>query len=395
MSPADPKGVVAPAAPARWWGRHPKTTLIGVVGGVLLLALLAGEIILSGTAAHPGIPRFINFREHRPLFQDALGPTAEDRRNAPDLPCQAYRLEVDAHGFIKPTAVHAHPQVTVVFLGGSTTECLYMAETERFPYQAGRRLEQALQIPVNSLNAGRAGNNSLHSLNILLNKIVPLRPEIVVMMHNINDLIILLYEETYWNQNPYKAPILTRQTTLGQSLGELLGLMRDQAVPHLARALTAAWPQWGGETPTREFTRTGDGRLEIHPARLLRAFRANLQLFVDLCHLYGLTPVLMTQASRFTAVPDDFIAGLMRRQEEAYGIAYPDWQRLFAGFNAEIRAVGQANGIVVIDLVAAIPPEPVYLYDAVHLTARGASLASEIIYRDLAALLRPQKDGGP
>ena len=108
-------------------------------------------------------------------------------------------LRVDRQGFIMPSKIHDHPDLTIAFLGGSTTECTYVDEDNRFPYLAGRLLERQTHLKVNSYNAGRSGNNTLHCLNVLLNKVVNLKPDIVVLMENINDLAILMYEKTYWN----------------------------------------------------------------------------------------------------------------------------------------------------------------------------------------------------
>ena len=64
-----------------------------------------------------------------------------------------------------------------------------------------RSLTQHRHIKINTYSSGVSGNNSMHSINILLNKILPLDPQVVVMMHNWNDLIVLLYEGGYWNDS--------------------------------------------------------------------------------------------------------------------------------------------------------------------------------------------------
>jgi len=56
---------------------------------------------------------------------------------------------------------------------------------------------------VNSYNGAIMGNHSVHSVNTLINKVLPLKPDIVVMEHNFNDLVQLLYmEEGYWCKGP-------------------------------------------------------------------------------------------------------------------------------------------------------------------------------------------------
>ena len=54
-----------------------------------------------------------------------------------------YVLRVDRQGFIMPSKIHDHPDLTIAFLGGSTTECIYVDEDNRFPYLVGRLLERA------------------------------------------------------------------------------------------------------------------------------------------------------------------------------------------------------------------------------------------------------------
>ena len=101
------------------------------------------------------------------------------------------------------------PDLTLVFLGASTTACIYVEEESRFPYLVGKLLAQKTGKKITSINSGVGGNNSLHSLDILLNKIIPVRsPTSWCMMHNINDLVALIYDRTYWSKNPTRQPIV-------------------------------------------------------------------------------------------------------------------------------------------------------------------------------------------
>jgi hypothetical protein len=57
---------------------------------------------------------------------------------------------------------------------------------------------------------------------------------------------------------------------------------------------------------------------------------------------------------------------------------------LFDLFNQEIRIIGEANNVLVIDLANKIPQEKKYIYDTVHLTSLGSSLTSQVIYQYLS-----------
>ena len=171
--------------------RHPKKTLaVLVVLAILVLAFVADKIIgLKVAAQGPTIQRYVRLRELSPLtFEVITPPPKVFDTEAGSKPRPVY-IRVDDQGFLRPSRVHAHPDLVLAFLGGSTTECRVVPEENRFPYLVGRRLEEAFKVKVNSYNAARSGNNSLHSLNILLHKLMPLKPDIVVMMHNLNDLV--------------------------------------------------------------------------------------------------------------------------------------------------------------------------------------------------------------
>lgn len=389
MTSPPPDLAAAKSVDNNWFERNPKKTICFLLIIVFLMGLLITEKLLQ-QGFHPlgyGSQRFINLREHKPLFSDYIYPTDDDLQNAEDLERKKYLLRVDPNGYIIPSEVHPDADLTIVFLGGSTTECLYMNEVERFPYVTGRLIENNLNIKVNSFNAAKAGNNSLHSLDILLNKVMPLNPDIVVMTHNINDLIILLFEKSYWNQNKYKAPIVEITPTIGKNLEQSFIIIRDYFVPNVSRALGGFYERiFVKERPT-EFPAVKGKTIEIQKSQILQEFRANLEIFLDICRRRHIVPVLMTQANRFTEDPGSFIASMMRRMEIQHGITYNNFKEIFDLFNEQIRTVGKANDVLVIDLASQIPQEKNYLYDTVHLTTRGSSLAGQIIYQHLQSIV--------
>ena len=321
------------------------------------------------------------------LFSDDIYPTDEDLRNAEFLERKKYTLRVDENGYIIPSQIHPEADLTIVFLGGSTTECLYMDEDDRFPYQVGRLIERDLKLKVNSYNSGKAGNNSLHSIDILLNKVMFINPDIVVMMHNINDLIILLFEKSYWNNNKMKSPIIEIKPSIGKNLDLSLIILRDYCVPNLSRALGELFDRFFVKKRLTEFPAIQGKKIEINSSQLLQDFKANLEIFIDICRHRHIVPVLMTQANRFKEDPDAFVASLIRRIEIAHGITYKEFKEIFDLFNEQIRIVGKSNNVLVIDLDNKIPREKQYMYDTAHLTSLGSRLTSQVIYQNLSFMI--------
>jgi lysophospholipase L1-like esterase len=349
-----------------------------------LLAIRAGDRI------NPvGIKRAIKLREFNPLFQDVLVPDAGAMRMSDGLVQKPYALRVDRQGFIMPSKIHDHPDLTLAFLGGSTTECTYVDEDQRFPYLAGRLIEQQTQLKVNSYNAGRSGNNTLHCLNILLNKVVNLQPDIVILMENINDLAILMYEKTYWNTNPTRSPIQERLPTfktVGQDLRQTFYLVRDLTFPYLTRELKKIFA-FAAKTKEDEFHGVRGQKITIDQDLLAREFSLNLKSFISLCRARGITPVLMTQASRLTDHPDPLIQKLMGNLEAGQGITYAEFKGAFDRLNQAIREVGAKNQVLVIDLAREIPPVKENICDVAHFTDHGSRLVATRIAADLTPLI--------
>lgn len=374
--------------------RHPKKTLATlVILAILALGLIADRLLaLKVKPQGVGVERFVRLRELSPGTVEVVNPKPRVFDAQAGFPPRQVVIRVDKEGFVRPSRIHAQPDLVLAFLGGSTTECRAVPEDHRFPYLVGRCLETALNTPVNSYNAARSGNNSLHSLNILLHKLLPLHPDIVVMMHNINDLIALLYEKTYWNQNPSRRVIVELRPTLVGHVRGFFQIIREHTIPHLYVALKGLGQRGGAEHNIDEFRHLRGRRVEVKRDMLLLEFRSNLNMFIDMCRARGSAPVLMTQANRFQANLDPETWQEVKVLE-AQGISYGDFRELYAAFNQAIRDQGAARKVLVIDLARQIPPETKYIHDPVHFTERGSILAAEIICQKLEPLAAARLQG--
>ena len=108
---------------------------------------------------------------------------------------------------------------------------------------------------------------------------------------------------------------------------------------------------------------------------------------MGVCRARGITPVLMTMASRLAERPDEEVRrGMGNLPGELLG-DYPAMRGLFERFNETVRRVGAEEGVAVIDLARAIPQERRFVYDVVHLTDEGSERAAGLIAAALAPLL--------
>lgn len=327
---------------------HPKKTLWGLWLGVFL-CLWGGLSIKCipeeggdsrksirlwlkqkwvGHIIDQNVGRYILLREHSPGLNRPQTPSRTYIAHTNGrLPRQAYPFQTDAHGFILGPTAHKAPDVEILFLGGSTTECLFMPAESRFPYRVGRLIEEAMGIKVNAYNGGVSANESKHSLNVLLNKGVPLKPDIVVFMHNINDLVMLRSQGGYDYLHSLKSHLQTSENLF--------------AFPEIPRPFTP-----------------------IPDEMILQLFEKNLRLFISICQIHNMIPVLMTQANQVHNDP------------------------LYHQMNQRITQVAGSSQVPLVDLALHMDSNEPWLYDPFHLTEQGALKAADLIFERLTPIVK-------
>jgi hypothetical protein len=383
-----------------WLERHSKKILLFLVLLIIGSMAFVTEKILAYRARpnsySPGIRRYVKLRESRPLYADVLLPPPNTMDISDSLVKKGYPFRIDANGFIMPSKIHPDPQLTLAFLGGSTTECAYVDEENRFPYLVGRLVESKTGLRTDSYNAGKAGNTSLHSLDVLLNKVIPVKPDVAIMMHNVNDLAVLLFEKTYWTKNPYRSPLVEIKPsfkTAMKNVEESFHIIRDLSIPYLSRQLKTFYHYVvGNKSNIDEFKQARGHQIQIDKQKLVSEFSMNLQTFIDISRARKITPVLMTMANRLKDHPDPFILSLERTTvESGTGLNYKDFKNLVDLFNQTIREVAAANSVLVIDLDRKVPKEKELMYDFVHLNDAGSKYVADIIVEELYPVVNSLK----
>ena len=356
------------------WCKLMYATLLGL--GLMAAGMFGFEAYLEATSSKvnsnlvPPHYRSIQLREWPPSRTFLVEPMGMERYD--NLEQKVYKMETDRDGFIMPSRVHEEPDLEIVFLGGSTTECMFVDEEKRFVSLAGRLLRKAYGR-VNTYNGGKAGNNTLHSVNNLMNKVIPMEPDAVVMMHNVNDLSPLMFGETNWTKEVSGRSTITDHST------------RVTWKQVVATLFPNIWVY--GVTPGDEWTRLKIGeKRELDHEFMLHEFRKNVLTFVNLCEARELRPILMTQASRLSEVPDERMKKVAERIQIDFIIDYAGYRDLHESFNQVIRDVGREKGVYVIDLANKVPKEDTYLCDAFHFNGTGSELVAQIIADELATL---------
>ena len=353
-----------------------------VIGGTLLVgAVFLVDIALGRRDAQrspedrPGQARYAVIREHAP---------GSDR----PVPLSAFpnRLRVDDNGFIEPSRIHDAPDLTLVFLGGSTTEASVVKEDLRFPYLAGRNLERATGLRVNSLNGGVSGNESQHAFILLTTKVLAEHPDYVILMENINDLLVLMTYGKYWT-NPIRPRIIPAKDAAFRWLQETLlepGLLEN------VRARLAGAIDKRRNSTSDEWAEDRGRSAAADREAIIAAYSSSIESFITYCRAWRVEPVLMTQFHRLDDrsldQSPDFETFLKGK-----GLTREEFVELHNALNERVRVLGSRFQAPVIDLARTVPRDREHIQDSIHLTDAGSVLVAEAIADAFATILKDRQ----
>jgi lysophospholipase L1-like esterase len=279
---------------------------------------------------------------------------------------QFRKFQTDQNGLVVDTPDENHHTVTILFLGGSTTECNEVAEELRFPTVVQRRLREA-GLDVATANAGVRGHTTQDSINALLNRSGFRQADIIVMMENINDRLRLgirgNYDARLGKVSPTSAQAVTGALRSFLEAAWDFITYRSNTV-FLLRYWTNQNAAWREETRHAEVSERSIDLYEDAVLQNREKFRENIEIFVSIVRTLGKRPILMTQPLGNRSNGQDV-------------------------FNEIIRNVAQRDQVTLVDLDRAIDQErnSAFLYDNIHLNNRGSKFVGELIASSLAPLV--------
>ena len=285
------------------------------------------------------------------------------------------RNELGFRGPAKPTDAAKH--ISIIAIGGSTTECFYLDDSKTWPQLLYQRLKDS--VPGLWLNNAGLAGHSTHAHSMLLKEhIIPLRPDVVLLLTGANDI--------------------RREKADGAS-NKLLSFFSDHSqlynlVTNLRRFREA---EKRNLTDTYIDPKKADSLVLSddyinnylsNESMWVNAYTSRLQSIIHTCRANNITPILVTQPS-MVGKGIDPISGVsletIKLNDRENGKL---WWMMLEKYNEGTRAVARTNNIPLIDLALELPKSSEYFYDIVHFTNAGASRTAAIIYDSLLPLLQ-------
>jgi len=294
-----------------------------------------------------------------------------------------FTLGVDEHGFraegLPPPGSPKPPgEYRIFFVGASTTENLVLPDEETFPELVEVALNARAGSPkVIAINTAISGNTVADSLSLVAHRVLAMEPDLIVVLHAINDMRATLSERFdpthYADRRPPKPPRLGDVLTENVRLLDLADRLKDRLKTDRdtrMRARAEGVPYTEGVDPTAG----------------LDYFTRYLRMLALLCRDADVPLVLCAQPSIYREdldqeELDSLWMGLINRGE--LNLDPATLAQGMRAYNQRIREVSEAWGVRFVDLDAAVPKDLVHFYDDCHYTTQGSAKVAEALIEAL------------
>lgn len=289
--------------------------------------------------------------------------------------------------------------LSIITVGGSTTECYYLSDDKTWPYRLGIELKKWFpRVWVN--NAGMDGQTTFGHIKLIDQYISDLSPKVVLIMAGVNDHAVSQEGLYDGNVRPNPPSPTAPMARIGRWLSRNSELYALGFV--ISRSLTAM--RTGVGHGNIKFDSIGalevpatDADLVVSAHRpYLPGYEERLRVLVGMIRAKGGLPVLVTQTAMWGEGIDQTTGkqiGLWPSGVEPL----PDGRKINVNgavswrvlelYNDVVRGLGPTLGVSIVDLGRKMDKDSRFFYDWYHMTNEGAAEAGRIIARDLCPTL--------
>ena len=278
-------------------------------------------------------------------------------------------------------------RLTVLTIGGSTTECLFLSDGKTWTDAMARRLQRSFpDVWVN--NAGLDGQSTYGHLILLRDFVDALHPRVAVFLIGVNDIGLEAGNPYDTSLNPPRsrirsAAIFLRDhselVALGQNLFRV-ARAKEEGFGHAQIDLKALPRLENDETITRSTI------AKFRAA--LPGFASRVTAIVEECRRHGIEPVLVTQPGLYGDGVDP-ATGVDLSTVQTQGAANGRlWWHVQELYNDVTRTIARERGVVLVDAARELPKDSRLFYDFMHFTNEGAAQLGDLVASGIEPRLR-------
>jgi lysophospholipase L1-like esterase len=277
-------------------------------------------------------------------------------------------------------------RLTVLAIGGSTTECLFLSDGKTWTDQLARRaVEIRPDIWIN--NAGVEGTSTFGHLVLLRDYVLAMRPTMAIFLIGVNDMSLGAASDMDHALNPQNLSVVHRGLTFVADHSEIGAVLENLA--RMTRTYRAGLGK--GELRldrTREVDPSeGEAMLAEHRSRYLAGYARRVTDIVQLCRRNHIEPVLMTQPALYGDSVDP-TTGVLLATAAVQGVTNGHYQwAVLELYNDVTRRVAAGERVLLIDLARTLEKDSRYYIDWVHFSNDGARRVGVLVFEGLRPTL--------
>lgn len=276
--------------------------------------------------------------------------------------------------------------LSIIAVGGSTTECRFIAEGEDWVSLLNKKLAPKLDQPLWMNNAGLAGNSTFGHRILMSQHISKIKPDYVLFLVGINEIL---------RSDDFKDD-LAIQTNRSHSMQDWLKKNSEilLIVNNIRRSIKAYTIESGHGRKALELEsrlhQTINSKeiaetIEAHQV-YISAYEKRLIALLNETKSHGIKPIVLTQPLLFGETIDELSGINLSTVTDRFEYGQRYWE-ILESYNEVTRKISADLAVPIIDLAYLMPKNSKYFYDSMHFNKEGAKKVSEILEPELYNIL--------
>ncbi|MBY0588017.1 SGNH/GDSL hydrolase family protein [bacterium] len=288
-----------------------------------------------------------------------------------------------------------HRPGSILCVGGSTTESLYVTDEKSWPWRLGELLSQREKRSIFVGNAGRSGHLVKHHTYLIEHYSLIESFEWIIVLAGVNDLGALLHQNRPQREARVASETLFHRDRPNEASYRRLALWRwmemalDVGTPIAAgQILQDPRGNWIVERRKERARKLRENPRLEPPFELeadLELYRQRLHELIQTARRKGCKILLLTQPTLWKEGLDPALEAMLIEQTDDAAYSAGTLAAMMDRYNQVLRDTAEQNHCPIVDLARRMPTDRTLFYDDCHFHDAGSAWVAEILIDRLAS----------
>jgi hypothetical protein len=312
-----------------------------------------------------------------------------------------YRIMVDKYQSLSaPSRNIREDAIPIFFLGGSTTESVFVDEEFRWPILSVKYANNNFKENYLAFNYGAAGNHLLHSTTTLFAYGRTIKPRIVVIKNLVNDLFALSRYGDYLMTNHATKSFFIKENRPAPTLFYFILELKNFFLPNTWELIKISFPNFQNKVNyivsqilenSKEVTNNTTPKLTLDFTtpngfnKIWEIYKHQMEELIALCNSNNIIPIVLIQGL-VTDISADYFYNDKKLIKEKDGIQLHQFIAAHIELNNLLILYLRKNNIKFVDLRDLGTSQ--YMYDWMHYNRLGSIQVAKRVSKSIIRLTK-------